>query len=135
MGCKDLLKLGKSIKSARTVTVYTIAKNPTIPEAQDSLKNYVMDYEITDSLAINKEKIKELKAAFSNTENYDTINTKRCPFIGKYAILFDDKVTAIISTPDCAKIKATLKESDTLYAYDLTNENTISKILSELETK
>lgn len=133
MGCEELDILKRKVNHAREVTVYSVAEYPTEIEVRDSLKLYVLGYEVLDTLTVTKEKEKELKEAFSTVENYDTLNQKRCPFLGKYAVLFDDDISTIISTEDCAKIKAFISKRDSLYTYDLISENTIHQIVGSLE--
>ncbi|WP_281763511.1 hypothetical protein [Neptunitalea lumnitzerae] len=135
MGCEELNTIKRKINRAHNVSVYAVAISPTAPEAQDSLKQYILDFEITDTLPVNDTDLAALKKAFVNEDNYDSLHIKRCPFIGSYAVTFDDKVTAILSKSSCAKIKAKITKKDTLYAFDLSSDNDIYKVLDSLQPK
>ena len=133
MGCDNYKQTKRNIKNASTVTLYSIYPTPTEPAAQLEEKLYLLDYEVIDTLTVNDKQVDALKEALLNKENFTEENNKRCPFMGKYGITFDHRVQVVLSTSPCGKLQMKRMKSDTLYAYDLVNENDNEKVLQHIK--
>lgn len=126
------------IKSAKEISLAEIASNPTSPEAKDSSKTYLYDYEVMSSDSISENVAEELKKAILQTENYVIDAKKNCPMTAKYALTFSKKkkhtMTFILSGNTCEKviIKSSEKDFEPMYL-DLKEKSEILALINQIK--
>ncbi len=123
------------VKRAASIAVFSIDTNPVEEEVQDSTKKYVAGYPVMNAVTLTHTKTANLKKAVLQQENYLSDATKRCPFEGRYAVVFTKgkkKVTIITSSSACRKVKVYLPGTSlAAQSYDLPDSNSIEKALAE----
>ncbi len=95
----------KVIKNAPKVEVFMIDPIPVLSVEQIQGENYVYDYRVIQSNSLKKKAASAITAAALDTNQYLYGVSKKCPFMGKYAVHFrqgKQSVTIILSDL-CAK--------------------------------
>ncbi|MFM2268609.1 MAG: hypothetical protein RL757_2050 [Bacteroidota bacterium] len=141
-GCKerDLVKrYQNAVKNASRVAFYEIDEFPTEKTEQQKAKEYINDYEIKRTISLDETVADSVKKELSNWSNYDTTNVKSCPFVAKYALLFQQKTTTalvVLGVAPCGR--AVWSGSDATWetkTVELAATNQIENLLHKIATK
>ncbi len=137
---KNLMKRYQHIvTNAQTIAFYEIDEFPTEKAEQQKAKQYINDYEIKRTIALDEIAADSVKKQLSNWENYDTTNVKSCPFIAKYALLFQQKTTTalvVLGVAPCGR--AVWSGSDATWetkTVELATTNQIENLLHKIAIK
>jgi len=111
MNAKNLHKIfdvnDKIIKTAPAVQIYSIDPIPVMSIDQIQGEEYIYDYHVIKAWSFKKKAADKLVVATLDTNQYLSGVTKKCPFIGKYAVRFKKgmkALTIIVSTQPCDKV-------------------------------
>lgn len=133
MGCNNLQPQHQKIKKAHNIILYSVQSTPTEPGLQLENKLYVADFEVIETIAVTPEEIAQLKKAFTDLNNYTFDTARRCPFMAKYAVDFDNTLTAVVGMHPCSKIILSSKNKTENKTIDMVNDNNIEKILKIID--
>lgn len=118
--------------NADMLQLYTVERSPTPPDKQLPETTYILDFAVLDPVELRTEEAQALYTAIKDSTNFAPETTRRCPFIGQYAIEVGGELSAILSTSPCAKVHLKYSTAEQVQYLDLTEKNRVEKICAGL---
>lgn len=104
-----------------------INSQPILPENQIIGTTYIHDYQITDTVPLNKASRNKFIKATKDKDNFSPSELK-CPFLPTYAFVTSQQIT-LISIKPCAKIQTINRATGESEYLDVQEKNTFLKLL------
>lgn len=95
------------IKNPSNIWIHQVESTPVYPIQQQPSVKYIFDYPIIHSFRFNKKMGLNLISSLRDSVQYMVEATKKCVFLGKYAITFKKgkkEMTLLISSEPCDKM-------------------------------
>ncbi len=112
--------------------LYTIERSPTHPDKQIPEATYILDFAVLDPVELRSEEAEALYQAITDTTNFATETSKRCPFIGQYALEVDGELMAVLSTSPCSKVQLKHTTDEQVRNLELIENNQVELICAGL---
>jgi len=111
MNAKNMHKVfgtsDKIIKGAPKIEIYSIDPIPVMSIEQIQGEDYIYDYHVLKVWSFKKKAANKLVLAVLDSTQYMPAVSKKCPFMGNYAIHFKkgmQSLTLVVSSNPCNKI-------------------------------
>lgn len=99
-------KEAKLVQHPKNVQIYAIDAFPVLSIEQVTGEQYICDYRIRMAVPYTKNQLEVLQSSLLDTASYVVPETRKCPFTGTYALVFQkgkQQLVIVLSNTDCPK--------------------------------
>jgi hypothetical protein len=123
--CKPVFQYKKMIENSTGIVLCQIEPEQTADAARKDSVKYINGFAVIKQYPLEESQVNALKRHLTKRTNYDTANTKRCPFIPAYVLSSDTSLFIMLSVAPCSKVLVSENGKETIF--DLVNENTLEQ--------